>query len=503
MQSLIIAKKELKLLVRDKLTTTVLFALPFSMILILGFLLGEGFGQKTDDLMRISILNLDEGKGLDNKSWADHTIEDIVSTPNIKVEIIQNKQLAQTLVKTGKRAAVIVFNQNFSNKVNVCSFLSTGVNPFHRDGVYLEKLDVSIIKDTKQPATSAIIESVCQIALLRIVMPWMIGQAFEKLGDPEFIELLGKEVSLPVPPSLRLLIPKEKIPLGELLELASGKDVALARNYREKVGAGIQTALIGQFKNYNLTGKSWASLTRSINPTETDKTLTLYQNEDGAGILKRGAIRYQILVPSFTVMFAFSLILISGWIFVAEKRQGTFDRLLGTPVSTINILIGKFLPIVLISLFQILFLLAFGKILLGIKIGQYDWSITNWMTSLIFLPFATSICVASFSLFIGILAKNETQLALFSSIPVCLFALLGGCIFPWEMMPDNAKNLSAFTPQGWALDAFREIMPSAFDTSTDFQLILKSSLVLLTMGLILTFMTWGIFERIRLGHAKA
>ncbi|NDH06230.1 hypothetical protein EBX93_09930, partial [bacterium] len=318
MQSLIIAKKELKLLVRDKLTTTVLFALPFSMILILGFLLGEGFGQKTDDLMRISILNLDEGKGLDNKSWADHTIEDIVSTPNIKVEIIQNKQLAQNLVKTGKRAAVIVFNQNFSNKVNVCSFLSTGVNPFHRDGVYLEKLDVSIIKDTKQPATSAIIESVCQIALLRIVMPWMIGQAFEKLGDPEFIELLGKEVSLPVPPSLRLLIPKEKIPLGELLELASGKDVALARNYREKVGAGIQTALIGQFKNYNLTGKSWASLTRSINSTETDKTLTLYQNEDGAGILKRGAIRYQILVPSFTVMFAFSLILISGWIFVAE-----------------------------------------------------------------------------------------------------------------------------------------------------------------------------------------
>ena len=64
MQSFIIAKKELTLLIRDKLTATVLFVLPFAMILILGLLLGEGFGQKTDDLMRISVLNLDKGFGL-------------------------------------------------------------------------------------------------------------------------------------------------------------------------------------------------------------------------------------------------------------------------------------------------------------------------------------------------------------------------------------------------------------------------------------------------------
>ena len=92
MQSFIIAKKELTLLIRDKLTATVLFVLPFAMILILGLLLGEGFGQKTDDLMRISILNLDKGFGLNNKPWAQNAIEDMVSTPNIKVEIIQNDQ---------------------------------------------------------------------------------------------------------------------------------------------------------------------------------------------------------------------------------------------------------------------------------------------------------------------------------------------------------------------------------------------------------------------------
>ena len=28
-------------------------------------------------------------------------------------------------------------------------------------------------------------------------MPWMIGRAFEKIGDPEFLTLLGKEKDMP------------------------------------------------------------------------------------------------------------------------------------------------------------------------------------------------------------------------------------------------------------------------------------------------------------------
>jgi ABC-2 type transport system permease protein len=145
--------------------------------------------------------------------------------------------------------------------------------------------------------------------------------------------------------------------------------------------------------------------------------------------------------------------------------------------------------------------LGLGKVLLGLKIGLPSWALSDWMIALIVLPLATSFCVASFSLLIGLLSKNETQLALFSSVPVCLFALIGGCIFPWEMMPDNAKSLAFLTPQGWALDAFREIMPSSFDNTTDFQLIWKSTLVLTAMGFILISITWITLGRIRFGNS--
>jgi hypothetical protein len=56
-----LARKELRLLLRDRLAAGLLLGMPLLFILVLGLLLGEGFGQKTDDKLRISIVDLDRG----------------------------------------------------------------------------------------------------------------------------------------------------------------------------------------------------------------------------------------------------------------------------------------------------------------------------------------------------------------------------------------------------------------------------------------------------------
>src|SRR5260370_36773420 len=56
-----IAKKELRLLLRDRRAALILVAMPLLFILILGLLLGDTFGQKADDRQRVSIVDLDEG----------------------------------------------------------------------------------------------------------------------------------------------------------------------------------------------------------------------------------------------------------------------------------------------------------------------------------------------------------------------------------------------------------------------------------------------------------
>src|SRR5262245_4738550 len=56
-----LAKKDLRLLLRDRRAMIILLAMPFIFILILGLSLGEGFGQKPDDRLRVSLVDLDQG----------------------------------------------------------------------------------------------------------------------------------------------------------------------------------------------------------------------------------------------------------------------------------------------------------------------------------------------------------------------------------------------------------------------------------------------------------
>ena len=95
------------------------------------------------------------------------------------------------------------------------------------------------------------------------------------------------------------------------------------------------------FSDYNFKAKTWAGLNKDRSREANAKNRTEYQDTEGSGFLKRGAVRYQVLVPSYTVMFAFFLVLTVGWLFVAERRHGTLVRLRAAPLSRGQILLGK------------------------------------------------------------------------------------------------------------------------------------------------------------------
>src|SRR5207248_6656271 len=125
--------------------------------------------------------------------------------------------------------------------VTACSFLAAGINPFYREGVNLAMLDSEMLRDPTQTAAASIIEQVAQVAMLRVVLPWMIGRAFEKLSEPQFIELLGNEVRLPVPKGPAQLLfqikgvklDEGKASLNDALRVAADNDRQL-RDYRDK-----------------------------------------------------------------------------------------------------------------------------------------------------------------------------------------------------------------------------------------------------------------------------
>ena len=450
--------KEWRLLIRDSRSLLLLVLLPLVFILVLGVLLGEGFGRKADDRIRVSVVDLDpaDSQGFDGKSWGYWVREDLRQTSDIVLEILPDLETAERLVASHRRAAVMVIGPEFSQKIQACSFLSDGINPFVRDGVAMDRVGVRVIKDPRQIATAGVMEQVAQVSLLRVVLPYMIGKAFERLSDPDFIDILAKNVNLPVPPALKIVLRKDVITLSELLAMASAGNEDLERSLRAKAGAGVQKSISTQFSRYNLLGKTWATLTRSQatgGATEAD-----YIDEGGRGLFNRGAARYQLLVPSYTVLFSFLLVMLVGSLVVAERRQGTWQRLRLAPLSPGLLLVGKGLPVLAISVVQGILLLLAGKLVFGMRWGPEGIPMVWQVAQLLPVVLCVSLAATGLALLAATMARTELQVALYGALPALVLSLLGGCVLPTELFPESSRWIANCTPQGWALLAYRELL---------------------------------------------
>jgi ABC-type Na+ efflux pump permease subunit len=486
-----LAKKEARSLLRDPLVALVLLALPLLFILLLGLLVGE------DDRLRVSLVDLDQGKGLTaGESWAKAVQRDLAETAGIKVEILPSVEEARRLVADHKRAAVLVFRPTFSDRVSKCSFLVDGINPFHRDGVYLDKVHAELIKDEKQPGSAAIIEQVAQVTLLRVILPYMIGRAFDRLSDPDFIQILGHEVRLPVPAGFEFVFGnkviraengEKRVMLGTLLELAAGGKEASVRGYEEKVGEGVQSALKRQFENYNLRGKTWAALTKS----KAGENRAAEASSLSSGLSGQ---RFQWLVPSYSVMFAFFLAVILGWAFVAERRQGTLKRLRAAPLTGGQLLTGKLLPYYALSVAQGVFLLVAGRWVFGMSWGSERWPLAQQAAWLLLVVTATSFAATGLALLVAALVRTELQVALYGAVPVLALALVGGCVLPPELMPERVQPLTRLTPNGWALLAYRELLGKSPSYDPNVDLVLTACAVLAGFGAAFFALAWGLLR---------
>jgi ABC-type Na+ efflux pump permease subunit len=240
--------------------------------------------------------------------------------------------------------------------------------------------------------------------------------------DEEFVERAGKG-----------------IPFGEVLQ----------PSVQREVGPAVQNAVAETFSNYNFKAKTWAGLTKSNPQAGRAGSVSTYEAE--GGLPKRGSLRFQILVPSYAVTFAFFLVLTVGWMFVGERRQGTLVRLRAAPLTRGQLLLGKFLPALGVSLFQGLFLLFAGKLVFGL----------SWGTSPVWLLFvvgATAFAATGLAMLVAAVAKTETQVAVYGTLLVLVLAGIGGSMMPRDLMPESMRQISHITPHAWALDAYQQLL---------------------------------------------
>jgi hypothetical protein len=537
----ILAAKDIRLLLRDARSAVILLVTPLMLILVLGVALGEGFGEKPDDRLRITVLNLDRGlpPGVDfpEKSWGEVVLDDLSATPDIRVELLQTRAEAERLIARSRRAAVLILEGDFSERLHRCSFLAEGdpppINPLGRDGVRLESLGLQLLTDRTQPVSAAMVEQVIQVALIRVIVPWMIGRAFERVGDEAFMSMVARRLQQvrPIPAAVlqeldpvvqKLLVNLTEDPefltivaaefarsdpvravgdaavvqrrAGEFRraihrafqnpELLSriGRDIAfgevLTPAVRREVGPRVQEGVADLFPSYNFRARTWAELVKSEPRQPGENNRSPWRDTAGTGFLGRGALRYQLLVPTYTVLFMFFLVLSGGWLFVAERKHNTLLRLRAAPLSEGQILLGKLLPCLALSLFQGWFLFVCGKWLFGMNWGNQPLYVLLVLT-------ATSFSAVGLTLLIASLARTETQVSVYGTLLVLVMGGLSGALMPRDLMPEQMRTISLITPPAWSLEA---IMHALAEPEPDPLRIGQACGLLLAFGIVFTLL---------------
>jgi ABC-2 type transport system permease protein len=155
--------------------------------------------------------------------------------------------------------------------------------------------------------------------------------------------------------------------------------------------------------------------------------------------------------PAMMAQFALAGLMGAAEIMVLERKSRALHRLLTTAVGRGEILLGHFLAMFVLIMLQLLLLMGFGQLIL-------DLPYFDEPGAALLLASATALFAAALGLLIGVVARKEEQVIIFSLLPMFVLAALGGAWLPLELMPADFQRFAIWTPLARVVEGFKDIL---------------------------------------------
>jgi ABC-2 type transport system permease protein len=180
----------------------------------------------------------------------------------------------------------------------------------------------------------------------------------------------------------------------------------------------------------------------ALDPVRVVDRATLGRRHEG------GTFSYT--APSNLVLFVFVNTFAVSTILAWDRRNGTVRRQLATPNRPTAILAGIGLAKLAFSIVQSTLILLIGALAFGVSWGNPLGAAA--------LVVAFSTVATSVGLLIGATARDADQ-AQSVGIPLSIAAgMLGGCMWPLDVVPRAMPVAGHLAPHAWAMDAWQELI---------------------------------------------
>lgn len=159
------------------------------------------------------------------------------------------------------------------------------------------------------------------------------------------------------------------------------------------------------------------------------------------------------LIPGLIAMILIVTAVISMSLsLVREKERGTIEQINVSSLNTLELLIGKSIPYIIISVINAAFILVAGFVLFGVAVQG----------SIILLAFSTLVFILasiSFGILVSVIADSQQVAFTIATFATLLPSIiLSGFIFPIESMPPFIQVITNITPAKFFIVILRDII---------------------------------------------
>ena len=159
---------------------------------------------------------------------------------------------------------------------------------------------------------------------------------------------------------------------------------------------------------------------------------------------------YNYSAPTMLVLFVFINALAGGAAIIQTRRFGIFARALAAPVRARDLLLGETLCYLTLAVGQAVLIVVVGAVMFGVSWGN---------------PLAAAALIGMWALVgtgagmvSGTLFRTPEQATAIGPAVGIAFGMLGGCMWPLEIVPQSVRLLGHATPHAWAVDAWVTVL---------------------------------------------
>jgi ABC-2 type transport system permease protein len=182
--------------------------------------------------------------------------------------------------------------------------------------------------------------------------------------------------------------------------------------------------------------------------------------------------RWNLLPGLIAALSMLQTLLLTALSVAREREQGTFDQLLVTPMSPLEIMIGKALPPVLVGLAQSTLILLVALFWFGIPMAG---SLATLYTGLVFFTVAS----VGIGLSISAVSANMQQAMLYTFVLLMPMMLLSGLTTPVRNMPHVLQVITMANPLRFAIDLVQRVYLEGVGLATVWHNLIPLSIIAL------------------------